>query len=361
MSELIQINALAPLQGARKTSKVMLLFPPEWVPTAPYLALPSLTAVLRQAGHQVVQRDINIEMYDHFFSDSFLIWIKARQTMQLKALEAKELRGELTDKEMDQQAALEQVADVDLFDLAERAEESKVVVRGPQFYEAEKLETSLNCFREVMAYISTAYYPASLVFYPMESNLGYRPGVSKEVFACLDDEQVNIYRDICNQLVMPAVAKEKPIDVHLLIVQTGEHFFRNARTIAQVTFHRIEHERRRIVGGGNVGHHLAEAIQRCFELFRLVELWAPDHDLRLFRPLCQIEQVHVRCLLQRRLLVRFLVGQFPSQFLCHQGLQLHDLAGLDPDQKLHAEEVFVHLDIDVALHYVMPRLAEDGS
>ena len=47
----------------------MLLFPPEWVPTAPYLALPSLTAVLREAGHKVMQRDINIEMYDHFFTD----------------------------------------------------------------------------------------------------------------------------------------------------------------------------------------------------------------------------------------------------------------------------------------------------
>src|SRR6058998_548533 len=98
MSDLVQIDGLPPVK-ARKTSKVMLLFPPEWVPTAPYLALPSLTAVLRDAGHDVVQRDINIEMYEHFFSMEFLIWIKARQTMQLKALEAKELRGELTDKE----------------------------------------------------------------------------------------------------------------------------------------------------------------------------------------------------------------------------------------------------------------------
>ncbi len=77
----------------------MLLFPPEWVPTAPYLALPSLTAVLREAGHHVIQRDINIEMYDHFFSMEFLIWIKARQAMQLKALQAKEKEGELTDQE----------------------------------------------------------------------------------------------------------------------------------------------------------------------------------------------------------------------------------------------------------------------
>ena len=49
-----------------------------------------------------------------------------------------------------------------------------------------------------MQYISAAYYPASIVFYPMESNLGYRPGVSREVLACLDDDQVNVYRDGTN-------------------------------------------------------------------------------------------------------------------------------------------------------------------
>jgi len=51
----------------------------------------------------------------------------------------------------------------------------------------------------------------------MESNLGYRPGVSKEVFACLDDEQVNVYRDICNQLVLPSVSKEKPTVIGISI------------------------------------------------------------------------------------------------------------------------------------------------
>ncbi|MEO5631485.1 MAG: radical SAM protein [Nitrospiraceae bacterium] len=279
MSELIQINALTPLQGARKTSKVMLLFPPEWVPTAPYLALPSLTAVLREAGHSVVQRDINIEMYDHFFSIEFLIWLKARQTMQMKALESKELRGELTDKEMGQQAALEQAAEVDLFDLAERAEESKLVVRGPQFYEAEKLETALNCFREAMAYISTAYYPASLVFYPMESNLGYRPGVSKEVFACLDDEQVNVYRDICNQLVMPAVAKEMP-DVVGLSIGT------QMQLLAGLTFCKMIKEtfpHIHVVVGGNVITRLQEELpnqERFFtEIFDSAILYEGEHAL----------------------------------------------------------------------------------
>ena len=81
-------QCLAPsARGTEDQSKVMLLFPPEWVPTAPYLALPSLTAVLREAGHRVVQRDINIGMWDHFFSMEFLIWVKARLGMQLKPLQ----------------------------------------------------------------------------------------------------------------------------------------------------------------------------------------------------------------------------------------------------------------------------------
>jgi hypothetical protein len=95
MTELVQINANAQQSNPdTRKRKVMLLFPPEWVPTAPYLALPSLTAVLRQAGHKVVQKDVNIEMYDHFFSDSFLIWARpgrgcsSRNWKQLRRLVA---------------------------------------------------------------------------------------------------------------------------------------------------------------------------------------------------------------------------------------------------------------------------------
>src|SRR5205823_4801580 len=98
--------------------KTMLLFPPEWVPTAPYLALPSLTAVLRENGHEVIQRDINIEMYDLFFSDTFLIWVMARMSMQLSQLRAKEMSAGLTDREADQKALLEAKTSVDVMELA---------------------------------------------------------------------------------------------------------------------------------------------------------------------------------------------------------------------------------------------------
>jgi len=257
----------------------MLLFPPEWVPTAPYLALPSLTAVLREAGHTVIQRDINIEMYDHFFSMDFLIWLKGRQQMQLKSLEAQEKRGELTEKGAGHKALLEQMADVDVFDLASRAEEAKQVVRGERFYDADKLEWALNTFREVMLYISAAYFPASLVFYPMESNLGYRPGVSKEVFACLEDEQVNVYRDICNQLVLPAVSKEQP-DVVGISIGT------QMQLLAGLTFSKMIKEtfpNVHVVVGGNVITRLQEELpkhERFFtEVFDSAILYEGEHAL----------------------------------------------------------------------------------
>ena len=279
-SGLVQIDGLSPIKKEeRKTSKVMLLFPPEWVPTAPYLALPSLTAVLREAGHTVVQRDINIEMYDHFFTMEFLIWVKGRLGMQLKPLQDKEKAGRLTEQEAGQKSVLEEAYAVDVFDLAQRSEDAKLIVRGERFYEAEKLERALNTFREAMQYISAAYYPASLVFYPMESNLGYRPGVSKEVFACLDDEQVNVYRDICNQLVLPSVSKEKPTVIGISI---GTQM----QLMAGLTFCKMIKESFpdiHVVVGGNVVTRLQEEWakhERFFtEVFDAAILYEGEHAL----------------------------------------------------------------------------------
>src|SRR5437899_7909011 len=236
--------------------KTMLLFPPEWVPTAPYLALPSLTAVLRENGHEVIQKDINIEMYDLFVSDTFLIWVMARMSMQLSRLGAKEMSAGLTDREADQKALLEAKSAVDVMELAARAMKAKQIVRGEEFYDAVKLESALNTFREVMQYISAAYYPASIVFYPMESNLGYRPGVSQEVFACLDDEQVNVYRDVCRQLVLPSVERERP-DV------VGVSIGTQMQLLAGLTFCKMIKEafpRVHITVGGNVITRLQEEL-----------------------------------------------------------------------------------------------------
>src|SRR5574340_1326155 len=52
--------------------KVMLVFPPQWIPAMPHLALPMLTAHLRSHGVEVIQRDLNLETYDTLLSRGYL-------------------------------------------------------------------------------------------------------------------------------------------------------------------------------------------------------------------------------------------------------------------------------------------------
>lgn len=246
-----------------RKQKVMLLFPPEWVPTAPYIALPCLTAVLRQNGYQVVQKDVNIEMYHLFFSKPFLMWIKERLSKKLQELKASGNARILTDLETKQKTTLLTQLAVDVLDLTERVESAKRITQTEDFYDSDKLEWALNTFREVMQYISAAYYPASLLFYPMESNLSYRPGVAKDVLACIEDEQVNVFREVCRQIVLPAVKNNEP---DLIGISIGT----KVQLLAGLTFCKMIKEafpNIHITVGGNVITRLQEDLPRQKQFF----------------------------------------------------------------------------------------------
>ena len=52
--------------------KVMLLFPPNWTPSMPHLSLPTLTAYLRMHGIEVIQRDLNAEVFDEILTRKYM-------------------------------------------------------------------------------------------------------------------------------------------------------------------------------------------------------------------------------------------------------------------------------------------------
>src|SRR5918998_6538714 len=58
--------------------KVMLCFPPNWNPAMPHLALPTLAAFLRGHGVDVIQRDLNIEVFDEVLTRRHLEGALAR-------------------------------------------------------------------------------------------------------------------------------------------------------------------------------------------------------------------------------------------------------------------------------------------
>ena len=81
--------------------KSLLLFPPDWLPSEPYLSLPSLASVLRPAGHEVSQLDANVEMYDLFFSPKFLEHVAQRIGSELRYLQDMEKERGLDEEEQE--------------------------------------------------------------------------------------------------------------------------------------------------------------------------------------------------------------------------------------------------------------------
>lgn len=223
--ELIQLHRRTSFQANGRKMTVMLVFPPDWFPSEPYLSLPSLTSVLRQAGHRVIQKDVNLEMWDWYFSEDFLKKVLRRVPQQLDRFRKLSRKRELAEWELDVQMALCDVTRRRIDELIKKAEQAKRIVREEEnFYDIDKLEWAIQVFREVTQVISLVYSPARICMPPMETDLSYKPYVSAEVMDAVEDEQVNIYRDVFEQILRPAIVDEKPDVVGISIVLQQQIF-----------------------------------------------------------------------------------------------------------------------------------------
>ena len=66
--------------------KVLLIYPPDWFPSEPYLSLPSLTAVLRQPAIPSSKKTATSKCTDWYFSEDFLKKVLRRGPQQLDRL-----------------------------------------------------------------------------------------------------------------------------------------------------------------------------------------------------------------------------------------------------------------------------------
>ncbi len=222
--ELIMLHREASEATSGRKMKVLLIYPPDWFPSEPYLSLPSLTAVLRQAGHTVIQKDINLEMYDWYFSEDFLKKVLYRVPRQLDRLRKLSKKRDLNAEEMDLQLSLCDLTRQRIDELIKKAEKAKAIIRGEVFYEIDQLEWAIHVFREVTSVISMVYFPARICMPPMETDLSYKVFVSSEVMEAVNDTQVNVYRDVFEHLVKPVIEQEQPDVVGISIVLQQQMF-----------------------------------------------------------------------------------------------------------------------------------------
>lgn len=199
--------------------KTLLIFPPDWLPSEPYLSLPSLASVLRPAGHDVSQLDVNVEMYDLFFSPRFLEHVAQRIASELSYLQDKEKEGRLDEEEQELMQKLITCTQELFQQFSTDVERAKGILRGKVFYDIDQLEWATNCLHQVMAVVSLGYYPAQICFPPIETDIVYKPFMSSEILEAIDDDQINVYRDVYRMLIRPVIERERPAMVGISVVQ----------------------------------------------------------------------------------------------------------------------------------------------
>ena len=246
--------------------KTLLIFPPDWLPSEPYLSLPSLASVLRPAGHDVSQLDVNVEMYDLFFSARFLKHVAQRIASELSHLQHEQKERALDEEEQELMKRL-LTCTPELFEqFSQDVEKAKGILRGNTFYDIDQLEWATNCLHETMALVSLGYYPAQFCFPTIETDIVYKPFMSSEILESLDDDQINVYQDVYRMLIRPVMERERPEMVGISVVQQKQ-------LIATFTFCKMikeEFPATHITLGGNIITRIRDtlpAIEGLWELF----------------------------------------------------------------------------------------------
>ena len=235
--------------------KVMLLFPPHWTPTMPHLALPALTAYLRAGGVEVIQRDLNLEVFDRILTRAHL----QRSLQRLRRIAWPPARHLSPPPEI-VQSALEVGPQ-----LVGQVEVAKAVMRGDAFYEGPASLRAFQVLVQSLEIASLPYYPASLEFGR------YVPAApvdgSESLLRAVRDPQHNVFIDLYRQGVLPEIKRERP-DMVAISISTMDQMLAGMTLAYEIKRAGI---RCHVTVGGPHISMLREQIARAPRLFDLFD------------------------------------------------------------------------------------------
>ena len=199
----IILEGLFPVPPTRqgRTPKVMLLFPPNWTPTMPHLALPTLTAWLRREGIDVIQRDLNVEVFDYILTRAFV----EESVERVRAIFGP--RGNALRRGGPSQEMVRWAMDAGP-KLARQVEKAKAVLRSDAFFDGPIGLRNFQIVTQCLEIASLPFHPANLHFQgytsagPSDSSRFLLEGVK--------DARHNIFLDIYRRILLPDIVAAQP-------------------------------------------------------------------------------------------------------------------------------------------------------
>lgn len=164
----------------------------------PHLALPTLTAYLRGHGVAVLQRDLNLEVFDTILSSGYI-----RGALERLDKEAGRREPHLRPPAERVRAALRQGPS-----LVGKVERAKQVMCSDAFFDGP---VGLSAFQTVVACLEIA----SLPYFPAELHLqSYVPAIavdsSRALLQGVRDPRHNMFLDLYQQIIVDDIVREAP-------------------------------------------------------------------------------------------------------------------------------------------------------
>jgi anaerobic magnesium-protoporphyrin IX monomethyl ester cyclase len=183
--------------------KVMLLFPPHWTPAMPHLALPTLTAYLRAHDVEVIQRDLNIEVFDAILTCDYLKQAVAHLRQDYAPQAKRRPARQVVPSRERVQWALDHGPM-----LVDQIQDAVNILRSDAFLDGP---TGVQAFFTIVQSLDVA----SLPFYPALLSLSsYTPPYpvdrSRNLLRVVRDPESNIFLDLLRRMVIPDIEREQP-------------------------------------------------------------------------------------------------------------------------------------------------------
>ncbi len=183
-----------------KPFQTLLVFPPFWEPTQPYLALPALTAWLRHNQQAVTQWDLNLDFHERVISAEYLGKLLVTRNPEM----------------VRQTLPLEEV----LRTFLPQVDAAKATLRSSRYYEPA-------AFIQAKATLEKAYQLLSLAYAPSQCSkrgivLPYRESSSEQLALATADETCNPYRDFYREAVLPRLQAAPPDLLGISIADTTQ-------------------------------------------------------------------------------------------------------------------------------------------
>ncbi|MDD5463237.1 MAG: radical SAM protein [Methylococcales bacterium] len=174
--------------------KILLLIPPRCEPAQPVLGVPSLTAFLKQNGHEVVQRDLSIEAYNYFLDEDRLKSSINKVKDRLKAFE-RSSRPLKTVKKIDEYYNLSRADMAYPYIIANLKEAKRIAHDKEDFYDIEKYQWAFKVLDAALFIVSMEYYPITFSTSKYENIILNAWESTDKLKKCIEDERSNIFKD----------------------------------------------------------------------------------------------------------------------------------------------------------------------